>query len=162
MRDVFRVERQGQQPAHVAPIAGGARAGVPIITFNPLRERGLESFTNPQSPVEMLTLSETEISTQYHQLQPGVICVLVGMSKALLAMDDEAKAAGTGRVDRCRLHRAGHERLPRLRSEYGPPPMVGHRSVPGLIVREIEAAARFYRNAKAVIICYGMGLTQHR
>ena len=28
--------------------------GVPIITFNPLRERGLESFTNPQSPIEML------------------------------------------------------------------------------------------------------------
>ena len=24
--------------------------GVPIITFNPLRERGLERFTNPQSP----------------------------------------------------------------------------------------------------------------
>ena len=45
--------------------------GVPIITFNPLRERGLESFTNPQSPLEMLTLSETKISTQYHQLQPG-------------------------------------------------------------------------------------------
>ena len=38
--------------------------GVPIITFNPLRERGLESFTNPQSPLEMLTLAETQISTQ--------------------------------------------------------------------------------------------------
>ena len=24
------------------------RRGVPIITFNPLRERGLERFTNPQ------------------------------------------------------------------------------------------------------------------
>jgi anaerobic selenocysteine-containing dehydrogenase len=58
--------------------------GVPIITFNPLRERGLESFTNPQSPIEMLTLSETKISTQYHQLQPGSdLAVLVGMSKAL-------------------------------------------------------------------------------
>ena len=73
--------------------------GVPIITFNPLRERGLESFTNPQSPIEMLTLSETKISTQYHQLQPGSdLAVLVGMSKALLAMDDEAKAAGNERV----------------------------------------------------------------
>jgi len=71
--------------------------GVPIITFNPLRERGLERFTNPQSPIEMLTLSETKISTQYHQLQPGSdLAVLVGMSKALLALDDEANAAGTG------------------------------------------------------------------
>ena len=31
------------------------KRGVPIVTFNPLRERGLERFTNPQSPVEMLT-----------------------------------------------------------------------------------------------------------
>jgi molybdopterin-dependent oxidoreductase alpha subunit len=45
--------------------------GVPIITFNPLRERGLERFTNPQNPIQMLTLSETKISTQYHQLSPG-------------------------------------------------------------------------------------------
>ena len=47
--------------------------GVPIITFNPLRERGLERFTNPQSPAQMLTLSETKISTQYHQLNRAAI-----------------------------------------------------------------------------------------
>jgi anaerobic selenocysteine-containing dehydrogenase len=47
------------------------KRGVPIITFNPLRERGLVSFTNPQSPLEMLTGSETAISTQYHQLKAG-------------------------------------------------------------------------------------------
>ena len=29
--------------------------GVPIVTFNPLRERGLIEFVNPQSPGEMLT-----------------------------------------------------------------------------------------------------------
>ena len=32
-----------------------AQRGVPIIIFNPLRERGFERFTNPQNPVEMLT-----------------------------------------------------------------------------------------------------------
>jgi molybdopterin-dependent oxidoreductase alpha subunit len=45
------------------------KRGVPIITFNPLRERGLVSFTNPQSPLEMLSGAETPISTQYHQLR---------------------------------------------------------------------------------------------
>ena len=38
------------------------KRGVPIITFNPLRERGLERFTNPQSPIEMLTRRATRIS----------------------------------------------------------------------------------------------------
>ena len=35
------------------------KRGVPIVTFNPLRERGLVSFANPQSPIEMLTAEET-------------------------------------------------------------------------------------------------------
>ena len=72
-----------------------ARArGVPIITFNPLRERGLERLTNPQSPLQMLTLSETKISTQYHQLRPGGdLAALVGLCKALIALDDVARAA---------------------------------------------------------------------
>jgi anaerobic selenocysteine-containing dehydrogenase len=67
--------------------------GVPIITFNPLHERGLERFTNPQNPLQMLTLSETKISTQYHQLDPGGdLAAIVGLCKALIAADDKAKA----------------------------------------------------------------------
>ncbi len=86
--------------------------GVPIITFNPLRERGLERFTNPQSPYEMLTLSETQISTQYHQVNPGGdLAALMGMCKALLDMDDEAQAAGGAARPRRRLHRRAHQRL---------------------------------------------------
>ncbi len=45
--------------------------GVEIITFNPLRERGLERFVNPQSPIEMATNRPTQISTQYHQVKAG-------------------------------------------------------------------------------------------
>ena len=50
-----------------------AKRGVPIITFNPLRERGLEEFTNPQSPIQMVTGSSTSISTQYYQLSRFLI-----------------------------------------------------------------------------------------
>jgi anaerobic selenocysteine-containing dehydrogenase len=46
-----------------------ANRGVPIIVFNPLRERGFERFINPQSPFEMLSGSATQISTQYHQIR---------------------------------------------------------------------------------------------
>src|SRR6218665_2914187 len=71
------------------------KRGVEIVTFNPLRERGLERFTNPQSPVEMVTLGETQISTQYHQVKTGGdIAVITGMAKFLIAWDDAAKAAG--------------------------------------------------------------------
>ena len=32
-----------------------AKRGVPIIVFNPLRERGFERFINPQNPIQMLS-----------------------------------------------------------------------------------------------------------
>jgi molybdopterin-dependent oxidoreductase alpha subunit len=137
--------------------------GVPIVTFNPLRERGLESFTNPQSPVELLTLAETKISTQYHQLQPGSdLAALVGMSKALLAMDDEARAAGTARVidvDFIAQDTAGFESFAASMDHFQWPEI---EACTGLTRAAIESAAKVYAEAKAVIICYGMGLTQHR
>ena len=40
-------------PRMLHPLQEARRRGAQIITFNPLRERGLERFTNPQSPVEM-------------------------------------------------------------------------------------------------------------
>ena len=53
---LLRPEHRLQQPALPASAAGGgASAACQIVTFNPVREQGLESFVNPQSPTEMLT-----------------------------------------------------------------------------------------------------------
>ena len=48
-----------------------SKRGVPIITINPLRERGLERFTSPQHPTEMLTNSSTPISSSYYLVRVG-------------------------------------------------------------------------------------------
>lgn len=58
-------------PRMLHQLQDARRRGVQIISFNPLRERGLERFVNPQSPAEMLIKPATEISTQYHQLMVG-------------------------------------------------------------------------------------------
>jgi hypothetical protein len=58
-------------PRMMHQLQDAVKRGVQIVTFNPLRERGLERFTNPQSPAQMLTGSSTSISTQYHQLKAG-------------------------------------------------------------------------------------------
>jgi molybdopterin-dependent oxidoreductase alpha subunit len=150
-------------PRMLHQLQGIRERGVPIITFNPLRELGLERFTNPQSPYEMLTLSETQISTQYHQLNPGGdLAVLVGMSKALLAMDEESKAAGGERaIDVGFIARdtSGFDAFVASMRQFQWPHI---EACSGLSRADIEAAAKVYRDAKAVIACYGMGLTQHR
>lgn len=137
--------------------------GVPIITFNPLFELGLERFTNPQSPYQMLTRTSTQISTQYLQLNPGGdLAALVGMSKTLLAMDAAAKADGTERVvdvDFIARDTSGFEAFVAAMDKFHWPDI---EACSGLKRADIEAATRTYCNAKAVIACYGMGLTQHR
>src|SRR3954471_12985649 len=87
-------------PRMLHPLQEAAQRGVPIITFNPLRERGLERFTNPQSPVQMVT-GGTRIASNYYQLTAGGdIAAVVGICKAVIEADDEAIARrGARRVD---------------------------------------------------------------
>ena len=136
--------------------------GVPIITFNPLRERGLVSFTNPQSPLEMLTGKETAISTQYHQVKPGGdTAAMMGMCKTIFALDDAAIAAGEQRViDTAFImeHTHGFDRF-----EAAVRAASWHQieQLAGLRRADIEAAAEVYCKAGAALGVYGMGLTQH-
>ncbi|TXN45060.1 FdhF/YdeP family oxidoreductase [Methylobacterium sp. WL7] len=150
-------------PRMLHPLQEARRRGAQIITFNPLRERGLERFTNPQSPVEMLTRSATKISTQYHQVKAGGdLAALTGLCKSLLAMDREATASGRPAIlDHAFIaeHTHGFAEFVAFcdREDWT---AIERRS--GLTRPALEAAAAAYARAKAVIGIYGMGLTQHR
>ena len=93
-------------PRMLHQLQEAVQRGVKIITINPLRERGLERFTNPQSPTQMLTRGETLISSQYMQVKNGGdIAALFGICKALIEMDDAFQASDRGKP-------AGRGRLP--------------------------------------------------
>ena len=150
-------------PRMLHQLQAARRRGVPIITFNPLRERGLVSFTNPQSPLEMLTGDETAISTQYHQLKAGGdTAALMGLCKAILALDDAAVAAGAPRVlDTAFLeaHTHGFAALETAVRGCGWAEIEG---TSGLTRAALESAAAVYCRSRAVMAVYGMGITQHR
>lgn len=76
--------------------------GAKIVGFNPLKERGLQRFKNPQSPRQMVGPKETQIADVIHQVKVGGdIAALTGICKALIAMDDAACAEGlAGPTDR--------------------------------------------------------------
>lgn len=92
-------------PRILHQLQDAVKRGAKIIGFNPLRERGLERFTNPQDPKQMLTGGETQIASQIHQVRNGGdIAALTGVCKALIAMDDKAAARGEAHAtDRRRL-----------------------------------------------------------
>jgi molybdopterin-dependent oxidoreductase alpha subunit len=150
-------------PRMLHPLQEAAKRDVPIITFNPLRERGLERFTNPQAPAEMLTGSSTRISSQYHQLKAGgEIAAIMGICKALIDADDTARSNGGARVlDAAFIaeHTHGFDAFADAVRACAWPDLE-RRS--GLARLALEEAAAAYAGADAAIGIYGMGLTQHR
>src|SRR3979490_2612858 len=102
-------------PRMLTTLREASKRGVPIIAINPLRERGLERFTAPQNPVEMLTLGSTPIASSYYLVKVGGdVAVLKGMMKALVALDAKSLAeGGPGVLDRhfIRDHTTGFEEL---------------------------------------------------
>ncbi len=150
-------------PRMLHPLQDASKRGVPIITFNPLRERGLEAFINPQAPFEMIKDEATRISSQYHQVRAGGdIAAIMGMCKAVIAADDEARASGRPRVldvDFIEKHTHGFEEFSDAvrRADWA-----ALEDESGLSRNGMEAAAAVYMGCKRVIGIYGMGLTQHR
>jgi molybdopterin-dependent oxidoreductase alpha subunit len=72
--------------------------GVKVVAINPLHERGLERFVNPQSPSQMLTGKETLIASSYYQVKNGGdVAALFGICKALIEADDALKASGASK-----------------------------------------------------------------
>jgi molybdopterin-dependent oxidoreductase alpha subunit len=149
-------------PRLLHPLQGAVQRGVPIITFNPLRERGLERFTNPQNPVQMVA-GGTRISTQYHQVRPGGdAAALVGICKAVIEADDAVKNDGRGRlldVDFIETHTAGFDDFAAFCLKQ---PWDQLERASGLSRNAMIDAAAEYAKAKAVIANYGMGITQHK
>ena len=136
--------------------------GAKIITFNPVREKGLEKFVNPQNPAQMLTGSSTPISCQYHQVRPGGdIAALMGLCKYTLATDDKLWAEKKRHVldmDFIDAHTVGFEEFAaKLRSM----PWETIEAESGLSRSALEEAAQIYVESRKAIGIYGMGLTQH-
>jgi molybdopterin-dependent oxidoreductase alpha subunit len=149
-------------PRMLHPLKEAVERGVKIVTFNPIRERGLEVFRDPQSPAEMLHLKQpTQISHQYLQVRAGGdIAAITGLIKHILAA--EAKSwAEEGRhvldVDFLEQHTTGFEALKAHVEAMG---WDAIEAESGLSRAELEAAAQVYVEARNTIVMYGMGLTQ--
>ena len=139
------------------------RRGATIVSINPLRERGLERFTSPQHPVEMLTGSSTKIASMFVQPKLGGDFALIkGVARRLVELDDEAVKHGEARlidVDFVREHTVGFDAFVEdLRAES----WADIVAESGVSLPDIDALTRVYARGQRVIACWGMGLTQHK
>lgn len=149
-------------PRMLGELRAAHRRGARIVSFNPLRERGLERFQDPQDKLEMATLGATPISTHYFQLRVGGdLAAVKGMMKHVLERDDARGPGDAPVLDHAFIaeHTTGFDALAAdLRAEA----WTVLEAESGLSEAQLRSAGEVYAGAQRAIVCWGMGITQHR
>ena len=160
---VFGQNPGTNHPRMLHSLRHAADRGARIVTFNTLRERGLERFADPQNPLELLTPKSGRISSSY--LQPnlgGDMAAVRGMVKALLEIHRRQLAEGRpGLFDQTFIdsHTQGMEAYLAAVDATSWQHIIRQS---GLSEQQLRDAADIYRGAERVICTWAMGITQHK
>lgn len=153
----------GQNPGTNAPrmmtqLVDARKRGAPIVAVNPMPERALIRFTEPQDIAQMATFGSTPIASEFvHVRIGGDLALIKGMMRAMF----EREAAGEAIFDHdfITAHTDGFESL---KADILAQDWDAIVAVSGISEEQIRRCADIYARSNATIICYGMGLTQHQ
>jgi molybdopterin-dependent oxidoreductase alpha subunit len=150
-------------PRMLEPLREAVKRGAQVVCINPLKERGLERFQHPQHPLEMLTNGSEPTNTAYFRpALGGDMALLRGMAKYLLQWEREAQANNAPPVfDHAFLNEHTHGVLDYL-ATVDDTSWEAIIEQSGLPLADIEQAAKMYCKGQKVIMCWAMGITQHR
>ena len=159
---VFGQNPGTNHPRMLHTLSHAVQRGANIVTFNTLRERGLERFANPQSPAHMVFGGDTKLSSLYFTPNlGGDMAAVRGMVKVLLARHEQALLNGQAvfDVDFIAQQTSGLETYLEQVNQT-PWSLITEQS--GLSEQQITSAADVYQQAKRVIFTWAMGITQHK
>lgn len=145
-------------PRMMSNLVEARKRGIPIVAVNPMPERALIRFAEPQDVVQMATFGSTEITSEFVHIRiGGDLALIKGMMKVMF----EREAQGERVLDHDFLseHTVG---LEALREDVMAQDWDEIVQVSGISQAQIRRCAEIYIRSKATVICYGMGLTQHQ
>ena len=155
---VFGQNPGTNHPRMLATLRKASIRGAKVVAINNLKERGLQRFSDPQSPKEMLIGSSTAISQHYFTPRLGGDMALVrGIAKSLL----ERAETDNKVID--------HEFINQHCVDFKNYQAEVKRSSWQKIIRQsgvsrddITLMAHIYANSERTIFTWAMGITQHR
>ncbi len=145
-------------PRMMSNLVEARKRGIPIVAVNPMPERALIRFAEPQDVVQMATFGSTEITSEFVHIRiGGDLALIKGMMKVMF----EREAQGERVLDHDFLaeHTVG---LEALREDVLAQDWDQIVQVSGISQAQIRRCAEIYIRSSATVICYGMGLTQHQ
>jgi molybdopterin-dependent oxidoreductase alpha subunit len=142
-------------PRMLITLEESKRKGAKIVSVNPLKEPGLVKFKNPQGTS---MISSTQLSDIYLQVKINQdVALLKALMKTLL--DREEKEGGVLDHDFIKDHTAGWETL---KADLQKQDLEELIDATGLKREDILATADLLAKHERIIICWAMGITQHK
>lgn len=145
-------------PRMLTPLEQAKRNGAMIIAVNPLVETGLLAFKYPQSARDMV-LGGQKLTDLYLQIRINAdLAFLKAVCKLLL--EEEKKTPGLV-INQPFIERytAGYEDFLKSLEQHELSDLVGQT---GLSMDQVQQVVDAIKHKKKIIICWAMGLTQHR
>lgn len=145
-------------PRMLSALEKAKQKGSKIIAVNPLHEAGLMGFKNPQTVKGILGI-KTQLADLYLQVKiNGDMALLKAMEKLLYKAEQE----NPGKVfdhEFIKKNTTGYVAFLDSLNQYEVEDLA---KAAGLTVNEIEQAVDLIKNKSRIIICWAMGITQHK
>ncbi|WP_047870230.1 FdhF/YdeP family oxidoreductase [Nocardiopsis sp. RV163] len=148
-------------PRMLSALERAKKSGTRIVTVNPLPEAGMREFRNPQRPGGLLGRG-TELTDLFAQVRLGGDLALFSALNRLLL---EADGRGEPVLDRefVSAHTHGFEQFTEaLLAEPDEQFWARTERDTGLERELIERIAAMVTSSERIVVCWAMGLTQHR
>ncbi|MFO7177993.1 MAG: FdhF/YdeP family oxidoreductase [Pseudomonadota bacterium] len=144
-------------PRMLSTLAEARARGATIVAINPLREPGLVRFAHPQTAEGLLGVGQPIASEHVPVRINGDVPLLKGVMKELFALE----AARGGVLDHAFIaeHTHGFEAFRDALARIDGDVLVEQSGVPQSTLKRL---AEIYASARRVIVCWAMGLTQHK
>jgi molybdopterin-dependent oxidoreductase alpha subunit len=155
---VFGQNPGTNHPRMLGTLREASKRGAKIVSVNNLKERGLQKFSDPQSPKEMIFLTGTTISQYYFTPRlGGDMALLRGVAKCLFEKFEHDKSVLD--IDFINKHCHGFEAYQQSVAASEWDKILDQCS---LTRENIEQIATIYASSNKVIFTWAMGITQHR
>ena len=155
---VFGQNPGTNHPRMLGTLREASKRGAKIVSINNLKERGLQKFSDPQSPKEMIFLTGTTISQHYFTPRlGGDMALLRGVAKCLFERFEQDESVLD--ADFIQAHCHGFDAYQHSVASSDWEKILYQCS---LSREEIEQIATIYACSDKVIFTWAMGITQHR
>ncbi len=141
-------------PRMLTALQSAKRNGAKIVSINPLRETGLVGFVHPQEVVNTALGKATPIADVFLQVRVGGDQALLKAIMKVMLEDDSFVD-----TDFVSDFTEGYEAFRENLDSFELADLIEQS---GCAEEDIRAAAKIAREAKAMIACWAMGITQHK